>query len=198
MTAVTGVVDAQVRAACARGDHAGAAELIVRAHTTEIVAYLGSLTRGVPERLDEAFSMWCENVLRGVAGFQFASSVRTWAYTIARNAAARCARDHQRRTQRLTFGSLPDAVVAAARTETADYLRTAMKERLANVRASLADDERELLHLRVDRQLTWREIEEIVREEGAPDDAAARTRREAALRKRFESLKRRIKTHLAT
>lgn len=189
-------VDAQVRAARDRGDRAAAAELIVRAHMTEIIAYLGSLTGGVPEHLDEAFSLWCEHVVRGVDGLRFESSVRTWAYTVARNAAARCARDQQRRAQRLALGTVPEDLVAAARTETAEYLRTATKQRLARVRAELADDERELLHLRVDRQLTWREIEEIVRDEGAATDPAARTRREAALRKRFESLKRRIKARL--
>ncbi len=190
-------VDVQVRAALDRGDLTGAAELVVRAHMAEIVTYLGSLTRGVPERLDEAFSLWCEHVLKGIASFQFASSVRTWVYTIARNAAARVARDQQRRTRRLELGALPEDLAATARTQTADYLRTAMKDRLAQVREELAHEDRELLHLRVDRQLAWKEIEEIVRDEGASDDATARTRREAALRKRFESLKRRIKARLA-
>ena len=188
-------VDALVLAASQRGDHAAAAELVVRTYMREVVAYLASITRA-SERVDEAFSVWCEDVVRGIAGFRFASSIRTWAYTVARHAASRCAREDHRRTKRISPGDAFDEIAAVARTETADYLRTAMKDRLAAVRAELVEEERELLHLRVDRQLPWRDIEEIVRPEG-PDDAAARKRREQALRKRFEMLKRRLKARMS-
>lgn len=188
-------IDDDVRAAHERGDHAAAAELIVRAFMRDIIAYLASTTR-VSERVDEVFSMWCEDVVRGIAGFRFASSIRTWVYTLARHAAARCARDDYRRTRRFAVGDVFEEIAVAARTETADYLRTAMKDRLAAVRTELDDEERELLHLRVDRQLPWREIEEIVRPDAA-DDEPARKRREQRLRKRFELLKRRIKARLS-
>jgi RNA polymerase sigma-70 factor (ECF subfamily) len=190
-------VDDDVRAACAAGEHARAAELVVRAHMREIIAYLGSLVRGDPDRLDDAFSTWCEDVVRGVAGFRFGSSIRTWAYTVARHTAARCARTDHRRAKRIDVGTVSQDVVAVARTETVDYLRTAMKDRLARVREGMRDDERELLHLRVDRQLAWSEVEEIVRDDDAPIDPASCRRREAALRKRFEALKGRLKTQLA-
>jgi RNA polymerase sigma-70 factor (ECF subfamily) len=188
-------LDADVRAATERGDHPVAAELVVRRYMRDVVAYLASITR-TAERVDEVFSMWCEDVVRGIPQFRFASSIRTWVYTLARHAAARFARDDYRRARRISAGDVFDEIAAAARTETADYLRTAMKDRLAAVRAELDDEDRELLYLRVDRQLPWREIEEIVRPEG-PDDEPARKRREQALRKRFESLKRRLKTRLA-
>ena len=67
---------------------------------------------------------------------------------------------------------------------------------LAAARAALADDDRELLYLRVDRQLPWREIAVIMSDEGAgPDDEAVR-KLDQALRKRFESVKRRLKAKL--
>jgi RNA polymerase sigma-70 factor (ECF subfamily) len=188
-------IDAEVRAAHDRGDHAGAAERVVRAYMRDIGAYIASLLR-TAERVDDVFSMWSEDVVRGIVDFRFASSVRTWVYTLARHAISRYTRDDYRRTRRIAVGGVFDDLAAKQRTETADYLRTAMKERLAVVRAELADDEREILYLRVDRQLPWREIEEIVRPDG-PDDEPTRKRREQALRKRFESLKRRIKARLA-
>lgn len=190
-------IDDEVRAATERGDHAAAADLIVRALKTDIVAYLGSLTRNHPQLLHDAFSCWCEDVFRGLPGFEFAASVKTWSYTIARHAAVRCMRDDQRRARRLAGGDVPEDIAALARSETADYLRTAMKDRLAQVRAALADDERELLYLRVDRQLSWKEIEAIVRAPDAPDDEAACRRREQALRKRFQNLKQRIRDRLS-
>lgn len=190
-------IDDEVRAATERGDHAAAAGIIVGALRTDIVAYLGSLTRDHPQLLQDAFSCWCEDILRGLPSFQFAASVRTWSYTLARHAAVRCMRDDQRRVRRLVGGDVPVDIAAIVRSETAEYLRTAMKDRLAQVRAELADDERELLYLRVDRQVAWREIEAIVRAPGDPDDEAACRRREQALRKRFQSLKRRIRERLA-
>jgi RNA polymerase sigma-70 factor (ECF subfamily) len=53
---------------------------------------------------------------------------------------------------------------------------------LERLRAQLEPEEQTLLTLRVDRQLSWREVADILAEEGATVD-------EAALRKRFERLK---------
>ena len=189
-------IDDDVRTAIERGDTTAATELIVRTYMRDVVAYLASIARA--ERIDETFSLWSEDVLRGIASFRFASSIRTWVYTLARHAAVRCARDDYRRARRLTPGDAIDDLAAVARSQTADYLRTAMKDRLARARAELEDGERELLHLRVDRQLPWREIEEIVRDDNAASDEPACRRREQALRKRFETLKRRLKAALST
>ena len=101
-----------------------------------------------------------------------------------------------RRARRFPMPGELDDVVAQARTATVDYLRTAVKDRLAEARASLADDDRELLYLRVDRQLTWREIAVILSgDDAGPEDDAVR-KLDAALRKRFEAVKRRLKAKL--
>ena len=86
--------------------------------------------------------------------------------------------------------------MAQARTATVEYLRTAVKDKLAAARAALSDEDRELLYLRVDRQLPWREIAVIMSDEGAdPGDEAVR-KLDQALRKRFEAVKRRLKAKL--
>ena len=73
---------------------------------------------------------------------------------------------------------------APVRTTTARFVRTAAKEGVRALRASLSDGERELLLLRVDRGLDWRDIAHLQLPEGAPNEDL--TRHAAALRKRFE------------
>ena len=185
-----------VRAACERGDHAAAAALVVRGYGAEVGAYLGSIVRSGADDAAETFSLWCEDVVRGLPGFRFGASVRTWVYTLARHAAARRARGDGRRARRISLPGELDDVVAQARTATVEYLRTAIKDKRAAARAALSDDDRELLYLRVDRQLPWREIAVIMSAEGAgPDDDGVR-KLDQALRKRFESVKRRLKAKL--
>lgn len=194
MTIDRDALERDVRAACDRGDHTAAAALVVRGYGVEIGAYLASIVRTGAVDVDESFSRWCEDLVRGLPGFRFDSSVRTWVYTLARHAAARRARDDGRRARRFPLpGELHD-VIAVARTSTVEYLRTAVKDRLAEARAGLSDDEQELLYLRVDRQLAWRDIARIVADDGAGDDEVRKL--DQALRKRFETLKRRLKTRL--
>ena len=188
-------LEADVRARCERGDHAGAAAAIVRGYGPEVIPFLASLLRGSDDELAEAFSMWCEDLVRGLPRFRFASSVRTWIYTLARHAAARLRRGDRRRGKRFVLpGELRD-VALDVRTTTVEYLRTAVKDRLAAARERLGDEERAILFLRVDRQLGWRDIARILADDELDDDALRR--REQALRKRFETVKRRLKEHLA-
>ena len=74
-------------------------------------------------------------------------------------------------------------VVASVRSRTAPWLRTEVKDKVALLRASLSEEQRELLVLRVDRDLSWEEIALILDETGEPVKATAR------LRKRFQTIK---------
>ncbi|MBK9030837.1 MAG: sigma-70 family RNA polymerase sigma factor [Myxococcales bacterium] len=196
MTAEREHLERDVRAACDRGDHAAAVALIVRGYGGEVGAYLDSIVRATPDDAAETFSLWCEDLVRGLPGFRFGASVRTWVYTLARHAAARRARGDGRRARRFPMPGELDEIVAQVRTATVEYLRTAVKDQLAEARASLSDDDRELLFLRVDRQLTWREIAVIMSgSDAAPEDEAVR-KLDQALRKRFEAIKRRLKAKL--
>jgi len=186
----------EVRAACDRGDHVGAAALVVRGFGVEIGAYLGSIVRSGADDVAETFSLWCEDVVRGLPGFRFGAAVRTWAYTLARHAAVRRARTDGRRGRRFQLPGQLDDVVAEVRTATVEYLRTEVKDRLAVARAALSADDRELLYLRVDRQLPWREIAVIMSEDGARAEDEAVRKLDQALRKRFEAVKRRLRTAL--
>jgi RNA polymerase sigma-70 factor (ECF subfamily) len=94
-----------------------------------------------------------------------------------------------------------EGLVVLARTITARYQRTDVKDRFAALRESLDADDQLLLILRVDRQLDWNDIARVFPEDGqgeplavAADPAAAELkRRSALLRNRFQLLKDRLR-----
>jgi RNA polymerase sigma-70 factor (ECF subfamily) len=186
-------IEAQVRARCESRAFAEAAAALVDGYGPEILRYLASLMRAPDDDLAEVFAMFCEDVVRGLPDFRFQSSVRTWSYTVARHARARFDRGNRRRGRRITLPDQLDEIVAKVQTRTATYLRTDAKERLAQARAELPPESQEILALRVDRQLGWRDIAVILAGD-EPLDADALRRREQALRKRFETIKRQLRT----
>ena len=86
------------------------------------------------------------------------------------------------------------AVVEEVRTATPTFLQTAVRAEVAALRAELDEDDRMLLTLRVDRGLPWRELAQVFAEDGETiASPAALDRQAAALRKRYERIKRRIR-----
>jgi RNA polymerase sigma-70 factor (ECF subfamily) len=64
-------------------------------------------------------------------------------------------------------------------------LASSPQDRLARLREALEPEERTLLILRLDREMSWNEVAEVLSGEGDPVDAAA-------VRKRFERVKDRL------
>jgi RNA polymerase sigma-70 factor (ECF subfamily) len=160
-----------------------AAEEVIRAHGPRIRSYLLGLLRD-RDLADDAYSLFCEWTLDAVARFRGTSPVRTWAYGVAHNAARRVRADAYRRRR----CSLSRAGVSRARARSgSSALRRERAAALVEaIRASLTLDEQGLLALRVDGGLEWNEIAEIL--SSGPNRLAP-----AALRKRFERLKDRIR-----
>ena len=177
-------VEADVRAACNDGDHAHAATLALRALGPEIYGFLAALHRS---DADDVFAMFSTNLWRGLPKFAWQCTLRTWAYTIARNASHRYRRGE--RHQRAHTG-LDDAdqLAQEIRTATQSYLRTDFKTKFAELRATLSPEDQELLILRVDRGLQWNELALALSDE-PPADLAKEA---ARLRKRFQLVKEKL------
>ncbi len=180
-----------IRYAHRAGDFGRAATLIVEAYGDEIHRYLWSLLadRGAA---DEAFSRWCEGLWTGLPRFRGEATARVWAYALARHAWTRELRQRRRQREGRVPLSAVESLVAAAdavRSRTATFLQTAAKDALAAVRGELADDDQQLLLLRVTQRLSWIEIAHVLPEPGDELSEARRKRRAAALRKRYERLK---------
>ena len=107
-------------------------------------------------------------------------------YHLAMGASRRIMGDpHRRRAQPLASVEL-DGLAQEVRSTTAIHLKRETSDALAKLRAHLDFEEQTLLVLRVDRDLPWTDIATILGEEGRPVG-------EAALRKRFERLKTKIR-----
>lgn len=186
-------VELPIRIAHAAGDLDAAATAGLELYGDELGRYLGALAR-TPDDAAEAFSQFCEDMWRGLPAFSFRASFRTWAYTLARNAVYRLGKKPSKRGERNLPISRVEQVsrlVHHVRVTTAAYRRTDMKDGLRALRAQLTPDERELLILRVDRELGWSEIAAVLAgEELSPTDTRKRA---TALRKRYERLKVRLR-----
>jgi RNA polymerase sigma-70 factor, ECF subfamily len=182
--------DERARRLVEAGEPSAAATLILRELGPEIFGFLHSAL-GSQADADEVFAATSERIWRSLAAFQWRSSVRTWAYVIARNEAARFRHGARRRNAgRVTPSQLED-VVAIVRTETRSALRTEKRDKVRALREELSIDDRTLLILRIDRDLEWPAVARIFLGDEVPADDV--TKREAArLRKRFQLVKQRL------
>lgn len=174
-------VEQQIADALDAGDLAAAAESLVRGYGPEILSYLAAVARD-PCLAEEVFSTTTEDVWRGLPGFRRECSARSWIYRLAYHALQRHRRDPFRRRQKKTASRELERVADKVRSETAPFLRTEVKDRVARLREQLGSEEQTLLILRVDRELSWREVGAIMAEENTPLS-------EAALAKRFQRVK---------
>jgi RNA polymerase sigma-70 factor (ECF subfamily) len=187
-------LEAELAALARAGAWDSLASRAIRGYGPELLGFLVALTRD-PDDADDVFSMFLTDLWRGLPGFTWASSFRTWAYRVAQRALHRFARDQRRRGQRrVALSGAPElsAIAAKVHTTTMIHLRTQVKDRVSKLREALAPDDQMLLILRVNRKMTWSEIATIL----APGDpaAASNARQTAALRKRYERIVAKLRT----
>jgi RNA polymerase sigma-70 factor, ECF subfamily len=192
--------EAAIRARCDAGDWRGAATAIVERYGRELMEYLVATSRSETDG-GEAFSRFTEEMWRSLPGFRWEASARTWCYVLARRALSRVRREHARRPGKPI--ALDDAPAVAemaerVRTETVSYLRTGVRDKIAELRESLEPDDQALLILRIDRGLDWRDVALALSDEevGAVGPEAV-ARRAAAMRKRFERIKKQLRERAA-
>jgi RNA polymerase sigma-70 factor (ECF subfamily) len=176
--------DALATALLAAGRRRAAAEAVIRANGSRIRPYLLAVLRDA-DIADDAYSIWCEWVLNGIASYRGDAPLRTWAYGVAHNAARRVADDVFRR-RRCSLSRVGSRIVH--RTSSSARERERAGRALDAIRARLSLDEQGLLALRIDHALDWEAVASIL----SPQPGEGPTNA-AALRKRFERLKARIR-----
>ncbi|HTJ47637.1 MAG TPA: sigma-70 family RNA polymerase sigma factor [Kofleriaceae bacterium] len=182
-------VEAQIKATADAAQWADAVTAALTAYGEEILGYLVAITRSETDASD-AFSIFAEDLWKGLPKFRWECTLRTWAYGLARHAFARIKRDPHRRRAVPLGDAHVDGLVEQMRSRTATFLRTETKDKVAKLRASLDPDDQTLLILRINRGLAWRDIARVL----APSADADLDKVAAALRKRFERLKTELKT----
>ncbi|HVK73929.1 MAG TPA: hypothetical protein VM734_11450 [Kofleriaceae bacterium] len=181
------VREREIRDLARAGDLQGAATAALEQYGAEIFGFLHALARD-DDLAAEAFSGFSEDLWKGLPGFRWDASLRTWSYALARNALHRLRRDPRRRPRHnvpLSAASKAEQLAEQLRTQTLPFLKTEVKDEVRRLREALDPDDHALLVLRIDRKLSWRDIARAM----PGDDTTDLDRRAATLRKRFERAK---------
>ncbi len=176
-------VEERIASAMAAADHRAAATELIRGYGPRILGYLNVVLR---DDLDagDAFSLFAEQVWRGMPTFRQQSSARTWAFKAAWSAAMKVRDDAWRRLGRRLDTGEASRLAEDVRTRTG-LRHERQRAELEALRALLSDEDQTLLVLRLDQELTWDEVAEVLAQDGPAVDPAA-------LRKRFERIKLRL------
>ena len=188
-------IEEKIRAVHASGDIALAANIAIETYGREVFGFIMNCTHRSSE-CDDIFSAFRLNLWKGLPGFKWRSSMRTWAYTLARNATVKhLANPALSATRRISLTDAPEVFEVAdrVRTTTAAYLKTTKKESLRRIRKQLPVTDQMLLVLRIDRTLPWRDIAMVMEGEhlaGCEDELTTAVGR---YRKRFERIKEKLR-----
>ncbi|HET9992324.1 MAG TPA: sigma-70 family RNA polymerase sigma factor [Kofleriaceae bacterium] len=183
-------LDARTRALIERNEIERATERVLRAYGGELARWLRSI---LPSEADaqDAFSRMSEELWKSLPRFDGRCAVRTWCYMLARHAASRV-RSHPSKDRELLVSQIPSIQHAMTNAWSNSMVEAKrVRDVYAEIRATLEDEDQTLLALRVDRDLSWREIALVLLGEDAASDEI--DKKAASLRKQFERVKERLK-----
>lgn len=182
--------EAAIRAALAEGDRKRAATLAVQSYGSEVLAFIEDRVRPSGDA-EEVFAGVLEALWDSLERFRGDCSMRTWCYVLTRRAISRHRRGQRVQRRREHSAELEELSQLTQRSGTAPYQRSEVKSRARELRESLPDEDQQLLILRLERGLSFREIAQIMSddEEASADGL---TREAARLRKRFQLSKERL------
>jgi len=171
------------------GDTSAAITATIRVYGDEVFSFLVGRTRDEDVAAD-IFSQALEDLLKSLPTFAWRCSLRTWFYRLARNAAVRYQRTPAHRADRRVAISNVSELAAQVRSRTNLHQRSDVKDRLRALREELDPDEQQLLVLRIENNLAWADIAQIVDDEDAP---AAVERASTRLRQQFQKIKAKLR-----
>lgn len=165
----------RIRDACESDDPEAAAIDAIETFGQEILGFLRTLLRDDIAAAD-AFALCCDGLWRGLADFDWHCSVRVWAFALARHAADRDGSLASRPPGESTPPSesaFPAEVIQQVRAAMLADSSVEAKSRMRQLREQLPLEDQTLLILRVDEQLSWHELAEVMAYDGqAPSEAA--------------------------
>jgi RNA polymerase sigma-70 factor, ECF subfamily len=185
-------LDAHVRWLLEAGDALGAINFALRQLGPEVFGFIVGVL-GKDASADEVFAVTSERLWRSLPSFAWRYPLRAWAYVIARQEIAHVydrRRPHE--TQPLPVAELAEAIADVTTQWHTTAPSAGRRQRLVALRTELSVDDRVLLVLRVDRQLSWGDIALAFVDEPATCSDDERRREAARLRKRFRSIKTRL------
>ena len=182
-------LDDQIRDLLAQGKTAEATTRALRELGPEILGFLcGVLGEGDG---DEAFSAFSERLWKSLHGFEGRCTLRTWAYVLARNEISRFRRGRRRHVEgRVPISDYQEVLEVVRKTRST--LVAERRDTLTRLRNELPIEDRTLLILRVDRDLSFEEIALAFADNPEVVNQLDLKREVARLRKRFQLIKDRL------
>ena len=165
-----------------------ATTLVLRSLGPEILGFLSAVLGNVDG--DEVFAAFSESLWRSLAAYRSKCGIRTWAYMLARQQIARHRKGARRHPEQVRISELADVLQEVRKTY------TTRRATLTQLRNELSIEDRELLILRIDRELSFDEIALLFVEDAATADDQALHREAARLRKRFQLIKDQLMTRV--
>jgi RNA polymerase sigma-70 factor (ECF subfamily) len=186
VSSATDDIEAVVRGHVEAGDLDAAATRVLEHYGPELYGYLRAIARD-DDIASDAFAIASEQLWKNLSRFRWEASLRTWSYQLFRHALYQVRADPRRRPDRNMPLSLATSIANIQRSQTAPYQRTEVKEGMRALREALDPVDHEILVLRLDRAMSWKDIARTVAEAGETESTVEQ--RAAALRKRFERAK---------
>lgn len=183
--------ESEIRGLCEQRAYHEAVELTIELYGEELARFILAVLRR-PDLASDVYSCACEKLLKNLPRFRWESSLRTWLFQVARNECMEGLRSPARREHPMSH-PLPSGAAQQERSRTKPWLRTDVKEGFRALREQLSPHERMLLQLKVEQDLPWTDVAEILWDEPAPPTREALEKRAVALRQQFKRLKERLK-----
>lgn len=174
-------VDAELRRLLRADRFMEATTLVLRSLGPEILGFLSGVLGNVDG--DEVFAAFSESLWRSLPSYRSQCGIRTWAYMLARQQIARHRKGARGHRAQVRISELADVLQDVRRTYTTRHAT------LTRLRNELSIEDRELLILRIDRELSFDEIALLFVEDPSTADEQALRREAARLRKRFQLIK---------
>jgi RNA polymerase sigma-70 factor (ECF subfamily) len=181
-------VDAELRRLLRVERFMEATTLVLRNLGPEILGFLSGVLGNVDG--DEVFAAFSESLWRSLPSYRAQCGIRTWAYMLARQQIARHRKDARGHQAQVRISELADVLQEVRRTY------TTRRATLTRLRNELSIEDRELLILRIDRELSFDEIALLFVEDPSAADEQALRREAARLRKRFQLIKDQLMTRV--
>lgn len=173
-------VEARVRRFARAGDARSATREAIVAYSEHLLRYLHSILKDGDD-VDDALAEVAESVQEGILAFRWESSLRSWMFRLARNAALDLRGDAWHRRGRRLTTTEASAIADDARTRSFARVER-WREGLRQLLETLSEDDRSLIGLRIGANLSWTEIADVLSTGGQRLD-------ENTLAKRFSRLK---------
>jgi len=182
----------ELRRSWDNGDFRAVTTIALERYGPEILGILTARLRSAADAAD-VFSLFAEDLWRGLPGFQWRCSLRAWAYRIARNACVRWASAGERRPERNVSMEQGGVLELAdrVRSSTRVHQRTEVKSEVRRLREELPELDQMLIILRIDKALEWHDIVVALSDEDL--DGPALKREAARFRNRFQGATERLR-----